>query len=116
MTTISPVDALIIDADETILADVRPIVPDLHTLHALVGGYIEGVADTWGTWIAYCNEEGKLLGLPVNVRAGDVLCGPVVFLGPPDPAESGDSAAVPVHVTSLARTCGYLPAGVGEPS
>ena len=61
---------------------------DLAVLNVIVGGYIEYVYVTDGVH-AYCNEEGKLQGLPVNIEATrlagrlgvDILCGTVVFLG-----------------------------------
>ena len=83
-------------------------------LKALVGGWIEGIAgdaDKIGpagdfTWFGYVDEEGKIKGLPVNEPAtalasaigwygagSDVLCGPVVFLGPVD--GEGDDSDVP---------------------
>jgi len=63
-----------------------------------IDGYLEGVSpNTPGSpaWFAYCDEEGKLKGLPPNLlatalaraagwRTPDFLCGPVVFFGPPD--------------------------------
>jgi hypothetical protein len=56
-----------------------------------VGGYIEAVA--FEDLILYCNEEGKIRGLPANARAtalwhhlaggptGDVLMGDVLVVG-----------------------------------
>ena len=78
--------------------DERPQVPELQ---ALVGGYIEAVpqwVDYIGTpCVVYCNEEGKLDELPVNIRAtalwwkargrpaDDVLVGDIVLVvGLPD--------------------------------
>jgi Domain of unknown function (DUF3846) len=62
----------------------------LEWLQHTVGGYIEGVYGNG--WHLYCNEEAKLLGLPVNSlatmfakhlgwHAHDVLNGTVIFLG-----------------------------------
>lgn len=83
-----------------------------HTLAAfneLVGGSIEGL--TLGSGVsAYINEDGKALGLPVNVvgdqivrvllsqtgrrlMPGDVIVGPIVFLGLPD--DDGEDRDVP---------------------
>ncbi len=82
---------LIIRADDTTeVADVINL--NLDWLQHTVGGYIEGFYGRSG-WHGYCNEEGKLLGLPANNVAtafakelgwrsgGDVLAGDVVFLG-----------------------------------
>lgn len=74
--------------------------PEIETLHELVGGYIEAVpgfdrvahAGTEQRCVAFCNEEGKLNGLPPNTVAtvlwrialgrpqSDWLVGPVVVL------------------------------------
>lgn len=68
-----------VDGTEELLADVR-----LETLQQAVGGWIEHVILADGR-DAFCDEEGKLKGLPVNLVATalwadpfDVLCGPVV--------------------------------------
>lgn len=86
-------------------ARVEEITPDLPTFQRIVGGYIEPISgDGWG---AYCNEEGKINGLPVNGLASaiayiigwpseDVLHGTVVFTGPVD--ADGDETSVPQSV------------------
>jgi hypothetical protein len=96
------VQVLIIHADGS--GHQSLIDPTLETLQTIVGGDIEIV--TIGDCHLYCNEEGKLQGLPINIRAtefawtlgwpqGDVLCGNVVFLGNgPDGLEGN----VPQHV------------------
>lgn len=61
---------------------------EYEALSSIVGGYIEYVYVTDGVH-AYCNEEGKLQGLPVNLEATrlagrlgvDLLVGTVIFLG-----------------------------------
>lgn len=70
--------------------------PDLQELHRIVGGYIELVPH-WQLYneqpcVAFCNEDGKGMGLPINMRAtaawyitlgrrvDDVLVGNVVLL------------------------------------
>ena len=59
--------------------------PSLEELPAAVGGYIEMV-QTNNVGYLYCNEEGKLLGLPVNMAAttmiehDDVIRGDVVVM------------------------------------
>ncbi len=86
---------------------------DLDSLQTAVGGWIEGVSPVEGDWHAYCDEEGKLKGLPINHRAtrlahylgwpeGDVLCGPVVFVGEYD--DEGEITDVPRHVIEAAMT------------
>lgn len=75
--------------------------PTFETLQAKVGGYIEAVPHWYSIpqdngppapCAAFCNEEGKLNGLPLNVTAtalwhrdaggstGDVLVGDVVLI------------------------------------
>lgn len=100
--------ALIIPADPARPARTQAITADLDTLQQLVGGNIEAVSGD--DWHFYLNEEGKILGLEPNVRAGalvlqltgdlqDVYCGEVVFLGETD---DGDEADVPASVRVLA--------------
>ncbi|KQQ96350.1 hypothetical protein ASF72_01425 [Arthrobacter sp. Leaf141] len=99
--------ALIIPADPSQPARVDSITADLETLQHLVRGNIEAVSGD--NWHFYLNEEGKILGLEPNTRAGamvlqltgdlqDVYCGDVVFLGEtPD----GDEADVPAKLWGL---------------
>lgn len=86
--------------------DIREVIiePSLDAFQELVGGYIEGIyLDGFG---GYCNEEGKLEGLPFNPIAdvfarqhgweglpGDILVGPVVFFGGYD--DEGECESVP---------------------
>lgn len=77
--------------EETPLATASGI---LDKLQAAVGGYIETVPyfTTWEgqTCAAFCNEEGKLTGLPMNIQAtalwrqqvlaDDVLVGDVAIV------------------------------------
>lgn len=92
--------------------EICKINPGLNDLQKLVGGYIEAVIDSDSGWSLYCNEEGKLKGLKVNVPstafidklyrlAGrppfsqhDILVGPVVWLGPTD--ELGNETSLPI--------------------
>jgi hypothetical protein len=78
--------------------------PDLAQLRQAVGGYIETVP-YWEHWdgrqaVAFCNEEGKLEGLPINANAtslwhsqlsprtiDDVLCGNVIIISADTGAE-----------------------------
>lgn len=87
---------------------------DLTALQIRVGGYIEAVSPAAGNWHAYCDEEGKLIGLPVNVPAtqlahllgwpqGDILSGTVVFLGD---GKDGEEDDVPEAVVQQALEIG----------
>ena len=93
--------------------EVEPTMEGLKPL--LDGGWLEVIGGD--NWSAYLDEEGKIKGLPVNGRAtrlarhlgwrgmqGDVLCGPVIFLGPPD--EEGEDTSVPDHVRVIATALG----------
>lgn len=75
---------------------VEAILADSDTLRATqraVGGYIEMAFclpshDEGYTVDVYCNEEGRLRGLPLNIlnpRTGDVIVGDVIAVrGDPD--------------------------------
>lgn len=88
--------------------------PELSTLQGLVGGWIEGVSVADADWFAFCNEDGKMMRLPVNSGAtrlaealgwesmGDYLSGTVVFVGRADP----ESTDVPESVLTTARHLG----------
>lgn len=88
---------------------VAQIKPTLSVWQALLnGGYLEAIHGEG--WSAYCDEEGKLKSLPPNRTATvlarmfgwhtpDVLCGPVVFFGPPD--KDGDETDVPDFLTAI---------------
>jgi hypothetical protein len=105
----SQIDVLVLPADGPLR--VETITPDLAAFKALLdGGWLEGIAGEG--WTAYCDEEGKLKGLPLNLAAtelahahgwpiGDVLCGPVVFMGPTD--REGEDTAVPEFLLDAAR-------------
>jgi hypothetical protein len=91
--------------------EVRHLTADIETLQGIVGGCIEAVALADVSAHAYCNEEVKLLGLPVNQTATaltetlmpgfahHVLCGDVVFLGD---GPHGEEADVPPAVLASA--------------
>lgn len=108
------VTALIIHPDGE--ADLQKITGDLDTLSGIVGGYIEAfspMTDEHGAWRGYCNEEGKIEGLPMNIPAtmfcaqlgwggyasGDFLVGSVVLLGMD---AAGNEADVPQQVIDAA--------------
>ncbi len=71
---------------------LRPIEKGLKPLQAIVGGLIQIVPLEDEGVSLFCNEEGKLLGLPptatwVDPETGDwldFLAGPLVALGPVD--------------------------------
>lgn len=64
-------------------AEIIEIEDELETYQALVGGYIECVK-LWNLpeskYALICNEEGKMMGLPVNfINNNDIIVGPVVI-------------------------------------
>lgn len=108
-----PVMGLVVPADEHQRLAHETLFPGLGVLQELVGGYIEAVYGDG--WLLFCNEQGLLDGLAINVRAtrlaralgwstGDLLCGQVVFFG-----TDYLDADVPAYVLDTARTLGYLP-------
>ncbi len=109
--------ALIVPADESQPVRVETIGIGLESLQSLVGGNIEVVRGD--DWYFYLNEEGKILGLEPNVRAGalflkltgdiqDLYCGDVVFLGE---TPHGYDADVPANVRFTAALI-----GLGQPT
>jgi hypothetical protein len=101
--------ALIIPADLNEPARVETIDAGLTNLQTLVAGNIEAV--NGAGWHFYLNEEGKILNLAPNRRAGllvleetgvlaDVYCGNAVFLGE---TRDGDEGDVPEHLIDLAQ-------------
>jgi hypothetical protein len=107
--------ALIVNAEGPAgLTDLESADGD--ALRVLVGGWLEGVSTGSDGWHAYVNEEGKLLGLPVNLAAtrlaialgwppADILVGNVVFLGD---GAGGEEAAVPEVVVARAQDLGLI--------
>lgn len=91
-------------------------------LQERVGGYIEAVSSDDDQVTLWINEEGKLMGLPVNelgttlwhvlspgMAGVDVLCGPVVVSGGTDP--EGDTLSIPDglrHVLEQVQTASLL--------
>ncbi len=98
-----------VNTDST--TETLQIEPKLDNFQALLdGGWLEGIYGPG--WMAYLDEEGKFKGLPVNVAATklataagwrgagyDVLCGPVLFLGPGD--ANGEDTSVTEAITRL---------------
>ena len=95
--------AVIVDPDGT--HRETEIESSLGAFQAVVGGYIEGVIGREAS--IYVNEEGLLIGLPTNplatlfaqqmVRAGVVLVGTALIVGPPDD-EGNDTDVRPAVV------------------
>lgn len=99
------VKALVIRANgviETPTLDLSDDMTGLQTLQGIVGGMIEVISSRNG-WGGYCNEEGKLYGLPTNILAtalandhgwrgagSDTLVGDVVFFGRMYSTDDGD--------------------------
>ena len=56
---------------------------DLKTLQEIVGGYIEVVYPFENSICLICNEEGKLIGLPLNrnLEDFDIIAGTFVIVG-----------------------------------
>lgn len=87
------IDVAVIPADASQPVEFTTIGNDLPTLQAIVGGHVETV--TTPTAVLVCNEDGKVVGLPMNRRATrlwfelaghdfqllDFLTGPVVVTG-----------------------------------
>jgi len=89
--------ATLIKADGTIIDTTLTEKVTLEHIRLAVGGHIEHVP-MWNLYknehcVAFCNEEGKLMGLPLNVVAtelwrkqrvphplDDVLCGDVIVI------------------------------------
>lgn len=64
----------IFNVDGTVETMMQPKKPEYDQLSRAVGGYIETVPhmttyDGLTRGVAYCNEEGKLRGLPFNQKA-----------------------------------------------
>jgi hypothetical protein len=93
-----------VTTDSVVTVHTTPMSYD--DINKAVGGWIEAVPTT-GQVTIYCNEEGKLTGLPFNQIAtafvrpfiDDVIVGNVVFCGPPD--EEGDETDVPWDVEAI---------------
>jgi hypothetical protein len=88
---------------------IATIDASLATLQTLVEGNIEAI--TRGDWHAYLNDEGKIINLPANIRAGhllretglylaDIFCGNVVILGE---GNHGEEADAPEYLIRLAE-------------
>lgn len=69
---------VVIPIEGDITTTALTAVPDLEDMQAHVGGWLE-LLPRWSTYagkpaVAFCNEEGLLKNLPVNVRATEMWC------------------------------------------
>ena len=101
------ITAILIPADQLMPVELRTLDrDDLGSYQALVDGYIEAVDLEHPAASMYINEEGKLYGLPINMRAThvewahnallrqeDIVMGDAFILGPVD--QNGDDTSVP---------------------
>ena len=105
------VTGVIIPADEA-LAISQCEFNDLRDYQMAVGGLIEAIDLDDPSMTFFANEEGKLIGLPVNRRATmlwwlhnpatygyDVLAGDAVLVGQPD--QDGDTQSAPESIIGL---------------
>lgn len=66
--------AIIIPADPAQPIRRESIANDLTAARGIVGGWIEGLPSNVDEgWVAYGNEEAKIMGLPTNERAHEAL-------------------------------------------
>ena len=61
-------NTLSIDANEFVIIDDKKNEPTLKAAQDFVGGYVEGITFPNGDYLII-NEEGKLMGLPLNEKA-----------------------------------------------
>lgn len=112
---------LIIPADASKPTHLSAVEPGLELFQELVGGWIEQLPGRVApgveghSWLAYVNEEGKIIGLPVNDRATafmhsvggiypwDTINGNMIIIG--DGGEEGvEYADVPAQLVQVAAT------------
>jgi len=110
--------ALLVRTTGAYIIEVEPNLEGIR--NAIGGGWLEGVSSSIDDdWHAYCDEEGKLKGLPPNLAAtmllhslgwpkGDILHGHVIIFGERKVEEGVDEADVPDRVLALARSMGLL--------
>ena len=98
------IDVVTIEVDGTVKAE--QIERGCTDLQQRVGGWIEAVSSDDDQVTLWINEEGKIMGLPINplgtglwhtvsprMSGVDVLCGPVVVSGGTDP--EGETLSIP---------------------
>lgn len=74
---------------------VENLPNNLKAMQDFVGGYIEGVTLAPDVQLI-CNEEGKLIGLPMNrplPDGGDIICGNFLILRIDDEGENASLTA-----------------------
>jgi len=74
-------DVLIVEPEK--VPRMADITGDLNSLKQVVGGYIEAVYPFDDTVAIVCNEEGKLIGLPLNRKLEDydIIAGTFIVCG-----------------------------------
>ena len=74
-------DILIVEPEKT--PRLASISGDLESLQKVVGGYIEAVYPYNDLVALVCNEEGKLIGLPLNrkIEDHDIIAGTFMICG-----------------------------------
>ena len=68
----------------------RKVSGSLASLQDVVGGLIQAIYPFDDAVALLCNDEGKLLGLPMNrvlPEIGDIICGPFAVVGTPPGSE-----------------------------
>ena len=92
---------------------VEVIDGSLAGMQAVVGGYIETVrVDADSALVIVCNEEGKIMGLPVNRRHKDnVFCGNIFVTAANE--EGSFVSLTDEQVTEAMRLCRRGAAGGG---
>jgi len=68
----------------------RKVSGSLTALQNVVGGLIQAIYPFKDAVALICNDEGKLLGLPMNralPEIGDIICGPFAVVGAPPGSE-----------------------------
>lgn len=91
------------------LPEIKWLDNNLKTLQETVGGYIETVTLENGL-LLICNEDGKLQGLPPNIRiGGDVIVGTVIACRSDDEGElidlTTDGITEMVHLFRRVDVC-----------
>jgi len=105
------VTGVIIPADESV-AVARHEFNGLHDYQEAVGGLIEAIDLEFPAMSFFANDEGKLIGLPINRRATilwwlhspavfgyDMIAGDAVLVGQPD--RVGETQSVPDELVAL---------------
>lgn len=103
-------DLIIISANHLEPIRYESVVPTTSVMQELVGGDMEYIP-AGDDWAAICNEEGMMMGLPVNGRAVAILadfagydpaerfCGPVVLVG----VRGDETVSVPERIAAAIK-------------